>query len=159
MEDIGGGGGTHCYLLEGEECAVLIDTGLHVINIKEIVTSINTHGHIDHITNNFQFKTIYMHPKDDLVYQEHSSYEFRYLFFSKKRIDKGIPKCLLDISCVKEEIEKNARLPKQKYISLSNYEIINISNRELVIIETPEHTPGSICVLDVQKRRLYSGDT
>ena len=48
---------THCYLLSGTEKAVLIDTGLGVANIKEIVDSlttlpvlvVTTHVHWDHI--------------------------------------------------------------------------------------------------------------
>ena len=31
---------THCYLLCGEKCAILIDTGLGVSNIKKIVDSL-----------------------------------------------------------------------------------------------------------------------
>ena len=48
---------THCYLLCGTEKAVLIDTGLGVANIKDIVDSlttlpvvvVTTHVHCDHI--------------------------------------------------------------------------------------------------------------
>lgn len=48
---------THCYLLCGEKCAILIDTGLGVSNIRKIVDSltelpvmaITTHVHWDHI--------------------------------------------------------------------------------------------------------------
>ena len=31
---------THCYLLCGEKCAILIDTGLGVSNIRKIVDSL-----------------------------------------------------------------------------------------------------------------------
>ena len=48
---------THCYLLCGEKCAILIDTGLGVSNIRKIVDSltelpvmaVTTHVHWDHI--------------------------------------------------------------------------------------------------------------
>lgn len=48
---------THCYLLCGSERAVLIDTGLGVENIREIVGRLTnlpvivilTHAHWDHI--------------------------------------------------------------------------------------------------------------
>ena len=46
---------THCYLLCGEKCAILIDTGLGVSNIRKIVDSltelpvmaVTTHVHWD----------------------------------------------------------------------------------------------------------------
>jgi glyoxylase-like metal-dependent hydrolase (beta-lactamase superfamily II) len=48
---------THCYLLNGSERSLLIDTGLGICNISEIirkltnmpVTAIATHIHWDHI--------------------------------------------------------------------------------------------------------------
>ena len=35
---------THCYLLCGEKCAILIDTGLGVSNIRKIVDSLTELG-------------------------------------------------------------------------------------------------------------------
>ena len=57
---------THCYLLCGEESAVLIDTGLGVSNIREIVDSltklpvmvVTTHIHWDHIGGHKYFDNI-----------------------------------------------------------------------------------------------------
>lgn len=51
---------THCYLLIGDGKALLIDTGLGVANIKEVVEAITslpvlavaTHVHWDHIGDN-----------------------------------------------------------------------------------------------------------
>ena len=48
---------THCYLIYGTERAILIDTGLGVANIKNVVddltelpiTVVTTHAHWDHI--------------------------------------------------------------------------------------------------------------
>ena len=57
---------THCYLLCGEKCAILIDTGLGVSNIRKIVDSltelpvmaVTTHVHWDHIGGHKYFDTI-----------------------------------------------------------------------------------------------------
>lgn len=57
---------THCYLLCGEKCAILIDTGLGVSNIRKIVDSltelpvmaITTHVHWDHIGGHKYFDNI-----------------------------------------------------------------------------------------------------
>lgn len=60
---------THCYLLCGNEQAVLIDTGLGVANIKKIidsltslpVTVVTTHVHWDHIGGHKYYKHIGVH--------------------------------------------------------------------------------------------------
>ena len=63
---------THCYLLCGEESAVLIDTGLGVSNIREIVDNltklpvmvVTTHIHWDHIGGHKYFDNIAVHEKE-----------------------------------------------------------------------------------------------
>ena len=60
---------THCYLLCGRERAILIDTGLGVSNIKNIVDSlttlpvmvVTTHAHWDHIGGHQYFEQIAVH--------------------------------------------------------------------------------------------------
>lgn len=60
---------THCYLLCGQEKAILIDTGLGVSNIKDVVdnltklpvTVISTHIHWDHIGGHRYFDRIAVH--------------------------------------------------------------------------------------------------
>ena len=60
---------THCYLLCGTKRAILIDTGLGVSNIREVidgltklpVTVITTHVHWDHIGGHKYFRSIAVH--------------------------------------------------------------------------------------------------
>ncbi|MCM1543061.1 MAG: MBL fold metallo-hydrolase [Blautia sp.] len=60
---------THCYLLCGTEDAILIDTGLGVASIKNIVdsltllpvTAVTTHVHWDHIGGHKYFGDIAVH--------------------------------------------------------------------------------------------------
>lgn len=163
-----GNGKTHNYLIEGNEYAVLIDTGLCVIDLKSItqtlttkeVIVINTHGHLDHIANNHQFDSIYMHPEDEKVLEEHYSYEYRYHFIAQRIMDKGCPNWLFHLPMIQEELNKQCHLPKQnKYKELYDGQTFDLGDRELKIIHTPGHTRGSICILDLQKNRLYVGDS
>ncbi len=60
---------THCYLLLGEDRALLIDTGLGIGNIGEQVrrltalpvTAVATHVHWDHIGGHGYFSEFYAH--------------------------------------------------------------------------------------------------
>ena len=60
---------THCYLLLGTSKAVLIDTGLGVSNIRDIIDKltqlpisvITTHAHWDHIGGHHLFEDISIH--------------------------------------------------------------------------------------------------
>ena len=62
----------NCYLLIGEERALLIDCGLGIGDIKGAVEKITdkpilvvaTHGHVDHAGGDGQFEKIYVHTLD-----------------------------------------------------------------------------------------------
>ena len=63
---------THCYLLIGKARALLIDTGLGIRNIAEVVasltdkpvTAIATHVHWDHIGGHRYFPDFYVHESE-----------------------------------------------------------------------------------------------
>lgn len=162
-----GRGRTHSYLLEGKKKAALIDTGLGLINIKEITDSltkkdvfvINTHGHLDHISNNDQYEHVYLHPNDNAIYREHSEEEFRREYFTKRYIEKGMTMEVLQQSPYKERLEVQICLPEKSYEPLYEGMCMELGERKLQIIATPGHTPGSICVLDKTYRYLFSGDS
>lgn len=62
-------GGDHCYLLEGDDRALLIDTGLGICDISaevkkltdKPVTAVATHIHWDHIGGHKYYADFYAH--------------------------------------------------------------------------------------------------
>ena len=52
-----------------------------------------------------------------------------------------------------------SKFPGTKLVEINDGDIIDLGNRPLRIIFIPGHTKGSIAILDVNKRVLYSGDT
>ena len=68
---------THCYLLIGRTQAALIDTGLGVSNIREVVDSLTdltvtvltTHAHWDHIGGHRYFEDIAVHEASRLAFR------------------------------------------------------------------------------------------
>ena len=69
--------GVRFFLLTGTERALLIDTGMNAQNVREIAAQwtslplslLNTHADRDHIGNNEQFESFYMHPSEEPLYR------------------------------------------------------------------------------------------
>lgn len=118
------------FVLAGSERALIIDTGISGINMKEKVKELtdlpaellNTHADPDHVAGNGYFESFYMHPSEAFVYH---------------RLREG----------------------KGRIIPVYEGDIIDLGERELRIVHIPGHTPGSISVLDVKSRILFGGDS
>lgn len=163
-----GRGMTHNYVLEGTQYALVIDTGLNVFNLSEIVSTLtskpllllNTHGHIDHITNNSQFNEVYLHPADHDLYLEHSQASVRKQFFIERLLSRGYPQWLLNLPFIEAYLTKQSQIKVNKQFKpLSEGQIIDLGGRPIEIIETPGHTWGSVCLLDRNQQALYVGDS
>ena len=149
---------THCYLLLGKKKALLIDTGLGVANIREIVDKITslpilvvtTHVHWDHIGGHRFFEEFGVHEEE------------------KEWIMGEFP---LSLSVVKQNLlNGNCEFPKE--FCIENYEIFNgvpqqilydgdeidLGNRSIKVIHTPGHSPGHCCFYEAERGYLYSGD-
>ena len=121
-------GGVRMFLLEGNEKALLIDSGMNVHNAKDIAESltslpvflINTHADGDHVGSNEQFDSFFMHPAEIPNYTKYER--------------------------------------KGTIIPVEEGDIIDLGGRKLKIIHIPGHTPGSIGILDIDARVLISGD-
>ena len=55
--------------------------------------------------------------------------------------------------------EVNVRFPDVKKVDITDGEIIELGDRPLKLIHIPGHTAGSVAILDVNRRVLYSGDS
>lgn len=69
--------GVRIFLLQGEDRALLIDSGMQLHNARDIaqtltslpVELLNTHADMDHIGSNEQFDSFYMHPAEEANYR------------------------------------------------------------------------------------------
>lgn len=163
-----GRGRTHSYLLTGEAAAAVIDTGLGLTDLKKEtekltkkeVMVINTHGHLDHVSRNYQFQKVYLHPRDEGLYFDGINYEKRKKLYSERFVGKGVPEWLVNSIFFRPILDPVCRLPQKKdYLPLKDGMTIDLGNRELRVIETPGHTQGSVCILDEKNRMLFTGDT
>ncbi|MBR4393502.1 MAG: MBL fold metallo-hydrolase [Oscillospiraceae bacterium] len=156
------------FLLAGRDRAVLLDTGFGTCDYKKMAASvtalpvdvINTHGHLDHVSQNYAFDRAYLHPADETVFREHTDAAMRLGYIRMLLREAKLPAFLVDSGLVKLLTKKVCEIPaKDNRLPLRDGEEFDLGGRTLRIIYTPGHTPGSVCVLDAEKRRLFSGDT
>ena len=149
---------THCYLLLGKKKALLIDTGLGVANIREIVDKITslpimvvtTHVHWDHIGGHRFFEEFAVHEDE----KEWIMGEFPLsLSIVKQNLLNGNCEFLKSFDI--EDYNIFSGIPKQ---ILEDGDEIDLGNRKVEVLHTPGHSPGHCCFYEAEKGYLYSGD-
>ncbi len=139
---------TNCYLLTNSltKDTLIIDPGDDAQYIERIITDKNykvtaiicTHGHFDHCLSVYELKGAY-----DVPFYIHTEDRFllsRMRFGAKKYL--GL---------------KADPIPKvDKY--LKDRQEISLGKLQLLILHTPGHTPGSICIYHKKSQLLITGD-
>lgn len=144
------------YLVEGNEYAMLIDSGVGVGNIKSYAEKFTskpiklllTHGHIDHIGGSSLFKDVYMNHADDVVYKEHS----------ENSIKDGYLKMLYKDYSALLPNENIKPILIEKIKPLKDKQSFDLGNMTLQVYNEPGHTPGQVAVLLKQDKILITGD-
>lgn len=132
----------YAFLIEGEEKAMLIDAGFNkdtdennnIRKLAESLTSkplilVNTHSDGDHSCGNVWFAETMMHPCEFARYWDKNKLEFDYEGYK----------------CPPTPIWEG--------------DVIDLGNFKFEVILTPGHTMGSICLLEREKRFMFTGDT
>lgn len=130
--------GDFSHLLEGEDEAVMIDSGYGAGNIREYAENLtdqpvrhicNTHDHFDHTANNSYFDLAYMSEETvPLATRPFPSFE-------------GIV------------------FPRDYAVEIvHDGDVIPLAGRDLLALQIPDHAVGSLAFLDGRERILFSGD-
>jgi len=131
--------GDYTYLIEGDDEAILIDSGIGAGNIREFCEKLTgkpvyrmllTHNHYDHTVNNYLFDAVYMSPK---------SYE--------KRWDA--------MGSIYRALDVPVDYP---VVFLRHGDVIDLKGRPLEVLNIEEHCVGSLQFLDKKERILFCGD-
>ncbi len=149
-----------CYLVEGEERAVLIDAGTGIGDITQVlddltdlpVSVVLTHEHYDHIGQAYRFDQVAAFADSASLWvlrqgRDNPSLQ-RYLaddYLWKPLPDDFDPASWTIPSLVPTDLLRDGAT-------------IDLGDRELEVIYTPGHSPGSICLLDRDNRMLWTGD-
>lgn len=148
---------THCYLLNGSEHSLLIDTGLGIANIYDEVvrltnkptTAVATHIHWDHIGGHKYFRDFYAHAAelDWLCGQFPLSLDT----IKAMVLDRCNPPDDFDIDHYEFFQGTPTRL-------LSDGDEIDLGGRRIQVLHTPGHSPGHLCFWEPATGYLFTGD-
>lgn len=158
---IAGMGGELCYLVEGEERALLIDGLIGVGSLKAFVRELTdkpvimaaTHGHIDHVGAAWEYGELFIHPDDiALMYTEqHSAPEGRLAFASAPNPIAGERRVTPVLSDVP--------VPHPvKTWPIYEGDVFDLGGVQIEVIGVPGHTYGSVVFIDRKARVVFSGD-
>lgn len=148
---------THCYLLEGERGALLIDTGLGICDISaevkkltdKPVTAVATHIHWDHVGGHKYYSDFYAHEAE------------------LDWLNGGFP---LSIETIRDMVIDRCELPKGYDVSsykffqgtptriLNDGDEIDLGKRIVKVFHTPGHSPGHMCFWEASTGYLFTGD-
>lgn len=153
---------TAMYLVEGSERAVLIDTGVGVGNLKEVVdgltdkpvTVLITHGHVDHALGAAGFPDVRISKLDAGVYAEHIDFAARKGYVMGSAMQGGDPAV---ISAITDE-DFLAPVEFEQFHPLEPGDRFDLGGVSVEVLRGAGHTPGSLTMLIPEFRILLLGD-
>lgn len=148
---------THCYLLNGSERSLLIDTGLGICNIYDEVKKLTdkpvaaaaTHVHWDHIGGHRYFPEFYAHG-EELGWL---AGEFPLPIETVRNM--VVDRCDLPDSYDVSGYELFQGVPARV---LKDHDKIEVGGRVIEVLHTPGHSPGHLCFWEKERGYLFTGD-
>lgn len=165
------------WFVRGRERDLLLDTGNGIASLRPVleqllygrrkeVVAVATHAHIDHIGGLHEFEHRLFHPLErgaaDEMHAEAPLATAAWPGDLKGLLaDRGfiLPPLLLD-AVPDESFDPVAfRIaPVAATRSVEGGDLIDLGDRQLLVVHLPGHTPGSIGLFDETNRALFSGD-
>lgn len=157
-----------CYVLCGAERTGVIDTGMGVGDVAGQVARVasapplvlNTHVHPDHVSGNYQFSDVAIGAIE---------WEAAQSWLGDARGAHGEGQegvSVLDMFRPKRHLPPEFDLSTYRLFRmgdptrlLAEGDVVHLGGFDLEVIVAPAHTPGSVCLLERQRRMLFTGDT
>ena len=152
------------FLIVGSKRAVLFDSGMGIARISDLVrkitalpvTVLNSHTHFDHVGGNHEFDDV---RNLDVAFSTASARgeisdelrEYASHSLEEERVCGALPASVTT---------RNYVIPTwQTTSNVRDGELLDLGDRKLEVMQTPGHTPDSLCLLDAENGLLFTGDT
>ncbi len=152
------------FLVAGTKRAVLFDSGLGVAKIGDVVakltalpvTVLNSHTHFDHVGGNHEFTDV---RNLDTPFSRASARgdvgdelrDYAKDTLAEDRVCGALPAGVTSRSYAMPTWRSTA--------TVKEGDRFDLGDRTLEVLETPGHTPDSMCLLDAANGLLFTGDT
>lgn len=148
----------HSWLVIGDREAALVDTGMGVGDIRDVVEAItdlpvqviNSHAHWDHVGGNWRFDRIAIHEAEVRDLQTGADNRVLRRWFGPDQLSGPLPHPV--------SAETIAILATNPTRVLEGGETIDLGGVALEVIHAPGHSPGGIVLLDRRRGILFSTD-
>ena len=148
------------YLIEGEEKALLLDSGMGLGNIKAVVEFltdkpiilVNSHSHFDHVGDNWRFPETRLINLPEDVKRLESGDVFQ------ADAENRVPEALWYDGEPWFDL-KTWHTKPCKVVPIEDGHVFDLGGRKLHVISTPGHTKDCIMLADVENKLLFTGDT
>lgn len=152
-------GAVMAYLVEGDDRAMLIDTGCGYGSLKEYVATLTskpydvllTHGHVDHASGASEFDTVYMNPLDIPIARVHTQKDIRKGYVAQNSMNPNEAEELDDALFLEAPDFSRIR-------PLTDGMSFDLGGLTVTALSLGGHTPGSMCILLKEMRLLIAGD-
>ena len=176
-------GHVQSFLVEGDDRAVLLDTGTGIAPIAPVarglvtrpLSVVLTHNHFDHVGGNGDFDRIAIHAAGVAGLRAgRSNEQLRgYIAHTREMIEQSRrmreidadgfnmlhPEQILRPFPPDFDADSYAVAPSEATETLSDGQVIELGGRKLEVIHTPGHSPDGICLLARDERILFTADT
>lgn len=134
------------YLIEGEDRALVIDTGMEARPITPVLRTLTekplvlalTHAHPDHMYHADEFETVCLGRADIAAW-------------------KGTLRLVTDVLVGMRKLPKK-KFSVETYVPVTGRTKIDLGGNVIEVLEAPGHTPGSMIYVDHQHRCIFTGD-
>lgn len=141
-------GAANCYLVIGDEKALLIDTCWGSGDLDECVRQLTdkpvivavTHRHPDHTSGARQFGDFYAHEKDNTLF------------------NRLLETPLLANLAIKRSGGNVRKSKKVKALPMKDGHVFDLGGRRIQVRSVPGHTAGSVMFIDQDGKLLFTGD-
>lgn len=171
------------YLIVGRHRAILFDTGMAFVNIREVVEEltdrpvlvVNSHYHFDHVGGNHLFDEIAIHEAgaEPLGEEVPRAWLDAYVEFTGQLLESyALYRDLDDRFFRLLTTQMYAKplpagfdwntwkvIPTVPSRALFEGDVLDVGDRAFRVLHTPGHTPDCICLLDESSGTLLAGDT